>query len=302
MKKTFLISYLLIAGFSILLCCCSKSKTTGNTAEESYEDTNVNPNFERDYFLCPYWFEYIECDYQIALNLYRNLNNRDKTKSFSVYTSSNGNKRLEARFSFDKGLLTKWESFPSKGDDSTYTYIYDEKGRLITRHYLNESGYIVDTRNYSYSYEDDKLICKYIDSYYGEIVYTEEIVDNSFHITKTIKNDDPEHYYLEFNNNKLQKFTNIYNIISTEYKDEYFFTYNDKSIRVKTYCDDELNRQQEWNRNGDTVNYYAYYGENLETGKDVRKEIFKDFDKYYNWLTNIEDDGTIYVREFEYIE
>ena len=90
--------------------------------------------------------------------------------------------------------------------------------------------------------------------------------------------------------------------IETEYKDEYYFIYEGKNIRVKTYCDDELNRQQEWIRNGDIVNYYYYYGENRESGRVDRNDIFKDFDKYDNWLTMIEDDGTTYIREFEYTE
>ena len=300
MKKKLLLK-LLITVFTILVSCCSKAKPVNNSAEEIQEDIVVSQNFERDYFLCPYWFEYIENNYQTALYLYINLNNRDKTKSFSVYTLNNDKKRLETRMSYDRGLLTKWESFPAAGDDSSHNYVYDERGRLITQYDMNESGAVVDTRNYSYSYENDKLVCNCTGSRYGDIIYTEEIVDNSFHIRKTI-NDAVDDYYIELNNDVLSKFSFIFSIGSTEYRNEYFFTYNGNNIKVKIYANDELNRQQEWNRNGDIVNFYLYYGENLETGKIVRKDIFKDFDKYDNWLTMIEDDGTTYIREFEYIE
>ena len=302
MKKSITIRFLLISLLAILLCSCSKTKKTAETAEEIQEAIIENPNYERDYFLCPYWFEYIDSSYQTGLYYYRNINNREKVINFSVYTLNNDKKRLEARFTYDRGLLTKWESFPSHGDDHAFIYIYDEKGRIIREDDINTRGDLLDSRNYSYSYENDKLVCNTTSSYFGDTVYTEEIVNNSFYITRTINNSDPGHYYFEFKNNKLSKFTKKYTIVMTDNIDEYFFTYSDKNIYVKTYCEGELNRQQEWIRDGDTVNYYSYYGESRETGKSIRKDIFKDFDRYDNWLTNIEEDGTTYIREFEYID
>ena len=299
MKKTITIRFLLILLLAILLCTCSKTKKTTETVEESREAAMVNQNYERDYFLCPYWFEYINNDYQIDLDYYINLNNREKVKSFSLYTLTNDKKRLEQRLTYDGGLLTKWESFPSEGDDYAFVYIYDEKGRIIRQDNINARGDLLESRNYSYSYENDKLVCNTTSSYFEDTVYTEEIVDNSFHITRTKGNSDPANYFLIFNNDKLQKFTKKY---LKDNIDEYFFTYSDNNIHVKTYCEGELNRQQEWIRDGDTVNYYSYYGESRETGKSIRKDIFKDFDRYDNWLTNIEEDGTTYIREFEYID
>ncbi len=301
MKKTITITFLLISLFAILLCGCSKAKKTADSAEEIQEVTQVNQNYERDYFLCPYWFEYTDSEYQTILNNFRNVNNREKIKSLSVYTLNNDKKRLEARFTYDRGLLTKWESFPSHGDDHAFVYIYDEKGRIIRQDDINARGELLESRNYSYSYENDKLVCNTTSSYFGDTVYTEEIVDKDFYITKTWESA-VDNYYIELNNNVLTKFTYSFSIGSTDYKSEYFFTYSDKNIYVKTYWGGELNRQQEWIRDGDTVNYYSYFGESLETGNNITKEIFKDFDKYDNWLTNIEEDETTYIREFEYID
>ena len=125
MKKTITIRFLLISLLAILLCGCSKAKKTAETAEEIQEAIIENPNYERDYFLCPYWFEYINNDYQIDLDYYINLNNREKVKSFSLYILNNDKKRLEERLTYERGLLTKWESFPSDGDDYAFVYIYD---------------------------------------------------------------------------------------------------------------------------------------------------------------------------------
>ena len=301
MKKTITIRFLLISLLAILLCGCSKAKKTAETAEEIQDAVIANQNYERDYFLCPFWFEYIDNNYQTGLYHYRNINNREKVKSLSVYTLNNDKKTLEARFTYDRGLLTKWQTFPSHGDDHSFIYVYDEKGRIIREDDINESGALIDSRNYSYSYENDKLICNTTGSEYRDNIYTEEIIDNSFYITKT-QNSAVDNYYIELNNNVLTKFTYSFSIGSTDYISEYFFTYSDNNIHVKTYCEGELNRQQEWIRDGDTVNYYSYYGESRETGKSIRKDIFKDFDRYDNWLTNIEEDGTTYIREFEYID
>ena len=301
MKKTITIRFLLISLLAILLCGCSKAKKTAETVEESREAALVNQNYERDYFLCPYWFEYINNDYQIDLYYYLNLNNREKVKSFSLYTLTNDKKRLEQRLTYDGGLLTKWESFPSQGDDHSFIYIYDEKGRIIREDDINESGTLIDSRNYSYSYENDKLICNTTGSAYGDNIYTEEIVGKSFYITKTVGNSVGNHY-IELNNGKLKKYSNSFSIGSTTYNEENFYIYNDNNILVKTYFNGEINRQQEWIRDGDTVNYYYYYGESRETGKSIRKDVFKNFDKYDNWLTMTDAKGTTYIREFEYID
>lgn len=299
MKKIF-INVFFICLLILQLCCCSKNKSVSYNAQEPEEKEEENLNKERDYFICPYWFEAIDFQYQLGLYNYRNFNNREKIKTLSVYSQNSNGKRLEDRYTYNKGLLTKWEAFPSTGDDYSYTFVYDDNGRLITKYSSDESGYVTDNCNYSYSFEDGKLVCNCTGSRFGDTVYTEEIVDNSFHISKT--QEKTQDYYIEFNNSLLSKFTKKYTIIETEYKDEYYFNYEGKNIHVKTYCDNELNRQQEWIRNGDIANYYHYYGENRESGRVDRNDIFKDFDNYDNWLTMIEDDGTTYIREFEYTE
>ena len=299
MKKNF-INVFFICLLILQLCCCSKNKLVNYTVKDPAAEKVEDLNKERDYFLCPYWFEFMDFQYQLGLYNYENINNREKVKSLSVYIQNNNEKKLRSKFTYNRGLLTKWESYPSTGDDYSYTFVYDDNGRLTTKYCSDDSGYVTDKCDYAYSFEDGKLVCNCTGSRYGDTVYTEEIVSNSFHISETKKKT--QDYYIEFNNSLLSKFTNEYTIIETKDKDEYFFTYEGKNIYVKIYCNDELNRQQEWLRNDDTVTYYFYYGETLETGRNVSKEIFKNFDKYDNWLTNIEDDGTVYIREFEYTE
>ena len=301
MKKNF-INVFFICLLILQLSCCSKNKTINYTDQESAAKKVEDLNKERDYFLCPYWFEFMGFQYQLGLYNYENINNREKVKSLSVYIQNNNGKKLLARFTYNRDLLTKWESYPPTGDDYSYTFVYDDNGRLTTKYCSDDSGYITDKCDYAYSFEDGKLVCNCTGSRYGDIVYTEEIVGDSIHLVKKRNNSDADDYYLSFNNNLLSNFTYIYFIGSTEHKSEYFFTYEGKNIYVKTYCNDELNRQQEWLRNGDIVNYYYYYGESRESGQVDRNDTFKDFDKYDNWLTNIEDDGTVYIREFEYID
>ena len=301
MKKNF-INVFFICLLILQLCCCSKNKSVSYTAQEPEAKEEENLNKERDYFLCPNWIEFTDMNALLGLYNFSNSNNREKVKTLSVYLKNSSGKKLEARYTYNKGILIKWESFPPMGDDHSSTYVQDDYGRLITNYSTDESGYVTDNCNYSYSFEDGKLVCNCTGSRFGDTVYTEEIIDNSFHIVKRQNNSDPDHYYITFTNNHLSKFTNIFSIGSTEYKIEYYFTYEGKNIRVKTYFNDELNRQQEWIRNGDIANYYHYYGENRESGRVDKNDIFKDFDNYDNWLTMIENDGTTYIREFEYTE